>query len=109
MKLSWLRLLVLLWLGWYISGPLCETVDTWDAPHEELRDIAFNAGGALGLMAAAFSAGAAVLRKVRQLCRAATRCRRRAPCRGASVVERCVLWSPSPLFANLSFHPYLRI
>ncbi len=34
----------LLWLGWYLSGPLFETLDYWDAPQEEVRDIMPSAG-----------------------------------------------------------------
>ena len=49
-----LRVIVLLWLGWYLSGPLAATVDTWDGPRQEARDIQFNAGGGVVLLAAVF-------------------------------------------------------
>ena len=64
-----LRLLILFWLGWYLSGPICESVDSWDGAGEEVQDILFHAGGALTVLAAGFSAGIAVVRRLRQLCR----------------------------------------
>lgn len=73
MRSRTVRVLVLLWLGWYLSGPVCEMVDSWDTPPEEIQDIAFHSGGVLGLVAAAFSVGVALARKVRTLCRALAR------------------------------------
>jgi len=32
MKRSAAKLFVLLWLGWYLSGPVAETIDFWDTP-----------------------------------------------------------------------------
>jgi hypothetical protein len=62
-----IRLLALLWLGWYLAGPVCEAVDTWDSPQEELQDVIFHAGGALTVVAAAFCAGRVLSRRFRQL------------------------------------------
>ncbi len=68
MKPQGMRLLVLLWLGWYLSGPLCQTVDFWDSPQEEMGDIARSAGGAVTLIAAAVCFGIVLVRKLRQRC-----------------------------------------
>jgi hypothetical protein len=62
-----LRLLALLWLGWYLAGPVCEAVDTWDSPKEELQDVIFHAGGALTVIAAAFCSARVLSRRFRQL------------------------------------------
>jgi hypothetical protein len=66
MKRRGMRLLVLLWLGWYLSEPLFATVDSWDSPQEEMSDIARNAGGAVTLIAAVVCFGIALLRKLRE-------------------------------------------
>ncbi len=68
MKRRVLRLLVLLWLGWYLSGPMFETIDSWDSPQEEIADIARNAGGTLTLLAVAVCVVAVLFRKVRERC-----------------------------------------
>ena len=69
MKRRSLRLLVLLWLGWYLSGPLFETVDFWDSPQEEIVDLVRSAGGAVTLVAAVVWFGIALIRKLRERCR----------------------------------------
>ena len=48
-----LRIVVLLWIGWYLSGPAAETFDYWDGPSQEVHDVMFNAGG--GVTVAAFA------------------------------------------------------
>jgi len=63
-----LRIVVLLWLGWYISGPLCETIDFWDTPQEEMRDVMRSAGGAATLVAGIFCFGILLFRKWRERC-----------------------------------------
>src|SRR6266849_251969 len=63
-----LRLLFLLWFGAYLSGPFFESVDFWDPPQEELRDVAMSAGGAVTLLAVVFCAGLALLRKLQLRC-----------------------------------------
>src|SRR5262245_331918 len=45
--------LIVLWLGWYLSGPIIETMDTWESPQNEMQDVFFNAGGVLTLLALA--------------------------------------------------------
>jgi hypothetical protein len=61
-----LRILVLVWLGWYISGPACEAVDFWDSPREEMHDVMRSAGGAATLVAAIFCFGILLFRKWRE-------------------------------------------
>ena len=68
------RLLILLWLAWYLPGPICEVVDFWDSPAEEMQDVAFHGGGALSLAAAAF--GVALANKTRTLYRVLARAAR---------------------------------
>lgn len=61
-----LRILVLLWLGWYLSGPVAETIDFWDPPTEEMHDVLRNAAGTAVLVAAAVCIGIVLLRKLRE-------------------------------------------
>ena len=64
MKGRGLRLIVLLWFGWYLSGPICETVDHWDGPRQEANDIFFHAGGGLVVLAAAALVAPRLLKEV---------------------------------------------
>src|SRR5437764_1277932 len=50
-----LRGLFWIWLCCYLAGPLFETFDCWDAPQEEMGDIASSACGALIWAAAGLS------------------------------------------------------
>ncbi len=68
MKPRAIRVLLLLWLGWYLSGPIAETVDFWDSPKEEIRDVMRNAGGAATLFVAVIYVGIALFRKLHQRC-----------------------------------------
>jgi hypothetical protein len=68
MKRRAVRLLALLWLGWYLSGPLAATIDFWDSPQEEAKDIARDAGGTITLIAAAVSIAIALACKLRERC-----------------------------------------
>jgi hypothetical protein len=61
-----LRIAVLIWLGWYLSGPVCETFDFWDPPRAEVHDIQRNAGGAAVLVAAIFCFAVALIRRLRE-------------------------------------------
>ena len=63
-----LRMIVLLWIGWYVTGPLAETLDHWDGPHQEIHDILFNAGGGVTLIACAFSLVVLQARKLKESC-----------------------------------------
>src|SRR5262249_38793043 len=66
MKRRAVKCLVLFWLGWYLSGPVAETIDFWDPPTEEMRDLVRNAGGAVVLVAAAVCIGIVLLRRLRE-------------------------------------------
>jgi hypothetical protein len=68
-----IRILVLLWLGWYLSGPLAETVDFWDTPREEASDLIQSAGGLVALLGAAMVVGVAQCRKLRERLRMVSR------------------------------------
>jgi hypothetical protein len=66
MKRRAARIFVLLWLGWYLSGPVAATIDFWDPPTEEMRDVLRNAGGTAVLVAAAVCIGIVLFRKLRE-------------------------------------------
>jgi hypothetical protein len=69
MKQRRIRLLMLLWLGWYISGPLDTTADFWGSPQEEISDIIVRStGGAVILVGAVLCIGLAVFRKLMEHC-----------------------------------------
>lgn len=68
MKRRALRIVVLLWLGWYLSGPVCETFDFWDPPRAEMHDLTHNAGGVAALIAAVFCVAIFLIRKWRERC-----------------------------------------
>lgn len=74
MKQRLLRIIVLLWIGWYVSGPIAETIDHWDGPHQEIHDIMFNAGGRVTLVACAFAMVVLQAKKLRDLCFAPQHC-----------------------------------
>ena len=64
MKGRFVRILVLLWLGWYVSGPLAETVDFWDTPGDEAADVLRSAGGLVAMLGAAIVVAVAQSRKL---------------------------------------------
>jgi purine-cytosine permease-like protein len=66
MKRHALRIAVLLWLGWYLSGPIAATFDFWDPPREEMHDVQRNAGGLVTFLALVACFGIAAVRKLRQ-------------------------------------------
>ncbi len=59
-------MLILLWLGWYLSGPAAATIDFWDTPREEMRDLVRNAGGLPILGVLALCVGIALIRKLQK-------------------------------------------
>jgi hypothetical protein len=67
------KVLVLLWLGWYLSGPLAETVDFWDTPREEWADMIRTAGGLVALLGAAIVVGVSRYRSFRERLRLVSR------------------------------------
>lgn len=50
-----MRVFVLLWLGWYLSGPAAEMVDFWDTPRQEMSDIVRVGGGLVALVGMALA------------------------------------------------------
>ena len=68
MKRRGIKLLAVLWLVWYLSGPLFETIDSWDSPQEEIGDIIRSAGGAVTLIAVVVYFGMVSFRKLRERC-----------------------------------------
>jgi len=61
-----LRIIVLLWIGWYAVGPAAETFDHSNGPRHEAHDILFNAGGGVTLIACAFCLIIFQARKLRE-------------------------------------------
>lgn len=59
-------MIVLLWFGWYLSGPIAATFDTWDGPLQEFHDIQFNAGGGVALIAAVFCFSILLVKKLQE-------------------------------------------
>ena len=68
MKRRSLKFLLALLLGWYVLGPLVETVDFWDDLRAELSDIARSAGGSVTLVVAWAAFTIILLRKLRERC-----------------------------------------
>jgi hypothetical protein len=64
-----LKILVFVLLGWYLAGPLFESVDVWDSPREESKDITRSAGGYVTLVAAVVCFGIVLLQRLRDRCR----------------------------------------
>src|SRR5262245_59212200 len=68
MSAHFFRILFLIWLGWYITGPLAETFDFWDTPQEEMSDLASSLDGALVWAAAAICLAILVSREFCKCC-----------------------------------------
>lgn len=66
MKVRWINLVVLLWLGWYISGPTAETFDFWDTPRQEMHDVARSGGGIVLLVGTAIAVALDQIRRLRK-------------------------------------------
>jgi hypothetical protein len=67
-----LRVLFLIWLCWYLTGPLFETFDFWDTPQEEMADIASSTAGVLIWAAAAVCVGIWLSRHLCRCCKGLT-------------------------------------
>lgn len=65
MKGRILRIFVLLWLAWYIWGPVDPVVDFWDTPRQTMADMVRAAGGVVVLMGAGFAIALLQSRKLR--------------------------------------------
>jgi len=59
-------MLVLFWLVWYITGPVCETFDYWDPPQQEMHDVLFYGGGGITLVAAGFAIAISLCQRLRE-------------------------------------------
>ena len=59
-----LRIFVLLWLGWYLSGPMDQMVDFWDTPPQEMNDIVRSAGGVVALVGTALAVTLGLIRRL---------------------------------------------
>jgi hypothetical protein len=57
------KILLLLWLGWFVSGPVAEMIDSWDSPRDEMQDAVRDAGGLATLFAAGLCFALAELRR----------------------------------------------
>ena len=57
-----LRIFVLLWLGWYLSGPMDQMVDFWDTPPQEMNDIVRSVGGVVALVGTALGVTLGLIR-----------------------------------------------
>ena len=60
-----LRILVLLWLAWYVWGPIDPAVDWWDTPRQTMADMVRAAGGVVVLMGSGFAIALLQSRKLR--------------------------------------------
>lgn len=67
-----LRIFVLLWLAWYIWGPVDPMVDFWDSPRQTMADMERAAGGVVVLIAAGFVMAKLLSRNLRERFRLAS-------------------------------------
>src|SRR2546428_565535 len=68
MSAPFVRIVFVIWLGWYLAGPLAETFDFWDTPQEEMADLASSVDGALVWAAAAICLAILVSRQFCKCC-----------------------------------------
>jgi len=102
-----LKVLIFLWLAWYLSGPILEMIDTWESPQNEMQDVIFNAGGALTLIVLAVLCRRSLQQLRRYLLLTLLRLSYRIPLPLSSVSEQDILY---PLRLDLSsLFPPLRI
>ena len=87
MKGRILRIFVLLWLGWYIWGPLDPVVDYWDSPRQTMSDMERTANGTVVLIAAAFAFVPPHIRKLRERFRRSLRAGRTVAAAPAGPLE----------------------
>lgn len=71
MKRRLLKFAILLWLGWYLWGPVDPVVDFWDTPRQQMSDMVRAAGGTVVLTAAAFALAQLQFRNLRDRLRLA--------------------------------------
>ena len=65
MKRRVVRVFVVLWLGWYLWGPVDPAVDWWDSPRQTMADMVRAAGGTAALMGAGVAMALLQSRKLR--------------------------------------------
>jgi hypothetical protein len=105
-RFAW-RGLIFLWLGWYLSGPIVESIDTWESPQNEMQDVLFNAGGALTLLVLAVLCRRSVHQVLGYLLLTIVRVSYRMQLPLSSIFERGIIY---PLELDLSsLSPPLRI
>lgn len=73
MRLRVLRIAILLWMAWYVWGPVDQVVDFWDTPRQQLCDMVRAAGGVVVLMAAGVAVARMQNRRLRDSFRLAAR------------------------------------
>lgn len=73
MRTRALRIAILLWLGWYLWGPVDQVVDFWDTPRQQLCDMVRAAGGVVVLMGAGVAVARMQTRKLHDRFRRAAR------------------------------------
>lgn len=66
MKGQILRIFVLLWLAWYVWGPLDPVFDYWDTPRQTMSDMERSANGTVVLIAGVFVFASLQARKLRE-------------------------------------------
>lgn len=65
MKRRVVRVFIVLWLGWYLWGPVDPAVDWWDTPRQTMADMVRAAGGMVVLMGAGLALAFMQMRKLR--------------------------------------------
>ena len=85
MNAQFVRIVFLIWLGWYLTGPVVETFDFWDTPQEEMADVASSIDGALVWAAAAICLAILVSRELCRCCSYLTE---------AGLLELSLIWVP---------------
>jgi hypothetical protein len=63
-----LKFLLLVLIGWYLAGPVAETLDHWDGIRAETADIARSAGGAVTFVMGGVAVAIALLRQLKARC-----------------------------------------
>lgn len=63
-----LKVLLLVLIGWYLAGPVAESLDHWDDIRAETGDIARSAGGAVTFVMAGIALAIALLRRLKVRC-----------------------------------------
>lgn len=101
MKRSGLKFLLLVLIGWYVAGPVAETLDRWDGALADTADVARSAGGAMTLVIGGIAVALTLLRQLKARCAFRARA---LP--GASEPASLPLWLPAGItLASVSHSP----